>query len=298
MSSILITGATGFIGSRLAVDLTDAGYPVVALARNAGSLDAIEGTPIEIRHGDITDLRSVVESCRNVDVAVHLAAITSSGGADYEKSFQVNVVGSQNLIDGCRMNGVNRIIYLGTQSDNTGAYATTKKEAERLLLESGLDVTVIRPSLVYGPGGRGLVHAMSEFIRKSPVIPIVGSGKYMMRPIYVSDVTQAIVRCIERSPAGTEYNISGSVTLPYRQFVDRLAKAMGVRRTKIYVPYSLTFFGLLTVTTFWRSFPITIDTLRGLVNPRVHDSDAAEKDLGFSPIELDEGLRRTFAKTA
>ena len=298
MDSILVTGATGFIGSQLVKDLTEVGYPVVALARKTGNLEGLRSSGVEIRQGDITDLRSVVAASRNTDVAIHMAAITSAGGADYEKSFQANIVGSQNLIDACRTNGVKRIVYIGTQSDNTGAYATTKRGAEKLFIESGLDITILRPSLVYGPGGKGMVHTMSEFVRKYPVIPMVGTGNYMMRPIYVGDVSQAIMRSIERDPARTAYNISGSVTLSFREFIERVADVMGVRRTKVRVPYSLTFLGLAAVSAFWRSFPLTVDSLRGLVNPRVHDSDDAAEDLDFRPIDLDEGLRKTFAGTS
>ena len=296
MNKVLVTGATGFIGSQLVKTLVAANYEVVAFVRRTGNLDSIKRLDIKVRHGDITNLRSLIEACQGVDIVIHLAAITSSEGIDYEKSFQVNAVGSQNLIDASKINHVKRVIFIGTQSDNPGAYATTKREAEKLFLDSGLNVTVIKPSLVYGPGGRGLISGIVQFIKKFPVIPIVGTGKYKMKPIYVFDVTQAIIKCIEKDNTKSEYFISGVTTLPYCQFIDEIVKVMELKRIKVYVPYFLTFLGVTLVSIFWKSFPITIDTLRGLVNPRVYDSEAAEKDLGFTPLGLEEGLRRTFAQ--
>lgn len=296
MLKVLVTGATGFIGSQLVKDLAAANYEVVAFVRRTGNLDSLKRLDIKVRHGDITNLRSLIEACQGVDIVIHLAAITSSEGIDYEKSFQVNAVGSQNLIDACKINHVKRVIFMGTQSDNPGAYATTKREAEKLFLDSGLNVTAIKPSLVYGPGGRGLIPGIIQFIKRFPVIPIVGTGQYKMKPIYVGDVTQAIIKCIEKDNTESEYLISGITTLPYCQFMDEIVKVMGLKRMKVYVPYFLVFLGVALVSIPLKNFPITIDTLRGLVNPRVYESEAAEKDLGFAPLSLEEGLMRTFAQ--
>lgn len=296
MDNILITGATGFIGSQLVRDLAMSKHKVVALARKTSNVEHLGNLGIDTHYGDVTNLRSLLEVCREVDIVIHLAASTSSEGTDYAKSFVVNVVGSQNVIDACKINQVRRIIYMGTQSDNPGAYATTKREAEKLFRDSGLNITIIKPSLVYGPGGKGLFGSMAKFIKKLPIIPIVGSGKYPMKPIYVGDVTQAITSCLERDNLKTEYFISGSTEVTYGQLMDAIAKAMGLRRGKVRIPHFLTFIGVSFVSIFLKSFPITVDTLRGLVNPRVYDSEDAERDLDFRPLPLEQGMERTFAQ--
>ena len=296
MDTILVTGASGFIGRHLVGELVSRGYDVAMLARQTSDISALQRTQSKVIYGDITHLRSLVEACEGIDAVVHLAAMTSSGeGSDYEKSFQTNVVGCQNLIDACKLNQVSRIIHVSTQSDNSGAYATTKRHAEVLFRESGLNVTIVKPSLVYGSGDRGLFGSMTKFIDRFPVIPIVGSGNYPMRPIYVGDVAQSIISCLEKDGSGGEYLISGPEEVSYSQYLDSIAQAMGLTRKKVHIPYPVVFAGVSFVSLFWKGFPISVDTLKGLVNPRVYDSEAAERDLAFGPIPLEEGLRRAFS---
>ncbi len=293
---ILVTGATGFIGSHLVHELVRSGHKVAVLARKNSSVEHLNNLGVDVRYGDVTDLLSVIEACKGVDTVIHLAAITSSEGTDYEESFLVNVVGSQNVIDACKINQVSRIIYMGTQSDNPGAYARTKRKVEELFRDSGLNVTIIKPSLVYGPGDKGLFSSMAKFIKKFPVIPIVGSGKYPMKPIYVGDVTKAITSCLERSDLKTVYFLSGPEEITYSQWMDAIAKAMGLKRIKLRIPYFLIFLGVRFVSMFFKKFPVTVDTLKGLVNPRTYDSRQAEDDLGFMPLTLQEGLKKTFTQ--
>ncbi len=292
---VLVTGGTGFIGGNLVKGLVAGGYETVCLVREQTEPGLLAELSVEIRRGDITDLRSLIEACTGVDVVVHLAAATSSESRDREKSFLVNVVGSQNVIDACRATQVKKAIFLGTQANNQGAYATSKREAENLFRDSEIEAVIIRPSLVYGPGGGGLLAGISRLISKLPVVPIVGSGEYPMKPIFVGDVTRVIMQCIDGDFVGKEYLISGPTTLPYRRFIDELERAMGLRKLKFSVPYPLVLVGIFLASFVLKNLPLSVDTLRGLVNPQVHDSKDAEKDLGFAPLDLDAGLQMTFA---
>ncbi|NQT74347.1 MAG: NAD-dependent epimerase/dehydratase family protein [Chloroflexi bacterium] len=294
-NDILVTGGTGFAGHKLVADLIADNFNIVVLARQKSSVESLRRMGAEIRYGDITNLRSLIEACKGIGTVVHLAASTSSKGADYETSFMVNVVGTQNVIDACKVNGIRKIIYMGTQSDNPGAYATTKRQAEKLLQDSGLEVITLKPSLIYGPGGQGLFGDMVSFIEKMPVIPIVGSGKYPMKPIYVGDVANVTSSCLKRDNLKTEYFISGPEEIYYKNFLDFIGNAMGLKTRKIHIPYWIVFAGVAIVCRIYKGFPITADTLRGLVNPKVYDSNDAERDLDFRPVSLEKGLRLTFA---
>lgn len=217
---------TGFIGRALSDELLSSGYEVVGLARRKEGLKGLEEKGLQIRLGDVCGLPSLLKTINNVDAVIHLAAATSLESTDYDKSFLINVLGSQNVIDASRINSIKKVIYLGTQSDNLGAYATTKREAERLFRGSDLDWVVISPSLVYGPGSKGLFASMVGFIRKSPVMPIVGTGNYPMRPIYIGDVIWTIKKCLETNVARREYFISGPEVITYRRFMEEIARAL------------------------------------------------------------------------
>ncbi len=298
-STILVTGACGFIGSYLVKDLVISGHKPVIVVRPSSDISSLQGMDVSFRNGDITNLRSMVDACEGIDTVIHLAALTSSGGgSNRENSFQTNVVGCQNVIDACRLSGVQKVIYVGTQSDNEGSYATNKRYAEKLLRESELNVTIIKPSLVYGPGGKGLFGSMVKFIDRFPILPIIGSGKYPMKPIYVGDVTQTILNCINSDCLEDEYLISGPNEVSYAQYLNYIARAKGFKRMEIRVPYFMVQIGISLISGVWKECPITIDTLKGLVNPKVHGSEAAEKGLNFHPLALEQGLQLSFAPNA
>lgn len=115
-----------------------------------------------------------------------------------------------------------------------------------------------------------------------------------MKPIYVGDVTRAIISCPEKDKLKTEYFISGSTEVTYSQFIDAITRAMTLGRGKVRIPYFITFIGVSFVSRLLKSFPITVDALKRLVNPWVYDSDDAEMDIDFNPLALEQGMERAF----
>ncbi len=143
-------------------------------------------------------------------------------------------MGTQNLVDAARAAGVRRILYAGAQVVNTGAYARTKEQAEQIIARSGLAVTVVKP---YGPGQRGLFAGIVRLVQRLPVIPVIGSGAYPMRPVYIGDVVTATVACIE-NPAVSEgkmYYLSGPITLAFRDFLALITAALDLHRRQVRV---------------------------------------------------------------
>ncbi len=292
---VLITGVTGFIGKHLAAELLSSGYEVAGLVRRKEGLEELEEKGLEVMLGDVRDFASLLEVMKGMNAVVHLAAATSVDSTNYEKSFLVNVLGSQNVIDACRIAGVRKAIYLGTQADNPGAYATTKREAEKLFRESDLDWVIMKPSLVYGSGNKGLSARMVGFMKRFPFIPIVGTGRQLMCPIYVEDVVWTVESCLEKEVAKREYFISGPEPITYCRFMEEIGRALGLRRIKVYIPAFLLHLALrLSSLVLGKFLPITADTLKGLTNARVYANNLAEKELGFNPTPLREGLRRSF----
>lgn len=290
--AVLVTGATGFIGRRLVRALVERGEHVIAMVR--GSRIPWASGRIDEVIGDVTELRAVIRAAQGATRIVHLAGMISLRGTSYDAAFRTNVVGTRNVLDAARLAGASRVVVLGTQSENPGAYATTKRQADELVLSSDVPHVVLRPSLVYGPDAGGVFAAVARLVRKLPVVPLVGTGEHPLAPVFVDDVCAAVCEAVARKDVGPQYHLSGPRVVTFRRFVELVAEAQGSRRVFVPVPYRLVAMGIGAAERLRVPLPLTSDTLQGLVHPRIHPNDDAARDLGFRPIDLEEGLRRTF----
>src|SRR5438128_4590641 len=203
---ILITGATGYIGRHLVSRLVAQGERPRCLVRDLKRAAAVlPGDKVELVRGDTINPASLKEAVRGIDTIVHAAFITAdhkeSTGNHYEDT---NVRGTGNLIRAAKEAGVKRIIELsglGTRQDKPGSYMQGRYLSEQMLKDSGLDWTIIQPSVLFGKGAP-FIKGLSGLISSAPVVPLIGGGKVLFQPIYVEDVVTVIVKTIE-DPART-----------------------------------------------------------------------------------------------
>src|SRR5260370_15788330 len=201
---ILITGASGLLGSHLGNYAARKGRDVRCMVRRTSETSALDANRMEIRYGDLLDppsLRAAAES--PVRAVVHCAATTSETKVDYAQSFQVNVEGTRNLLQACQAQGIDRFIMVSTQSaneQNPSTYARTKLAVDPPGKESRLAYTILKPSTIYGPGSKGLFAKMVRLLDTVPVVPILRSGSRLIRPLHVFDLFHAILHC-QRSDA-------------------------------------------------------------------------------------------------
>lgn len=195
---MLVTGATGFVGSRLATLAMSRGYAVRTLARS--DWDGPPAVPVDQRYLGALPYQVPETALRDVDVVVHCAAQPDGPDRMVEG---VNVEGTRYLLDLARRHGVETFIFLTSQSarrDAVSAYGRTKYAAEQLLRqEQVLRTVVLRPGLVTGPGSRGLFRRLTRVVHALPVIPLLGGGRAIVQPIHVDDLCAAIVRADELS---------------------------------------------------------------------------------------------------
>lgn len=238
---ILVTGASGYIGSNLVKRLVEAGQPVRALVHRpekAAARLADVRDRIEIARGDVTRPDTLAPALEGASAVVHLVAIAmEKGRATYDA---VNLWGTVNMVDAARAAGVRRFVNMsqnGADSALPYPFLRSKGKAQDYVAASGLDWTALRPSVVWGPQDE-FANVQARLIRLTPLIfPIVGDGQARFQPVYVGDLVEAVARTLDDgSTIGRELEIGGPEVLTYEEIVRRVLAALGARRWLVRVP--------------------------------------------------------------
>lgn len=296
---VLVTGASGFIGSALVPALVEAGYrPRLLLRREP----APGGTPpgCEIALGDLVAPETLGAAAAGCEAVVHLGAATSAGRMRPEVARQVNVEGARALIDACLNAGCSRAIVMSTQHvhlEKPGLYGETKRAADALFEASGLAVTTLRPSLVYGPGSRGVFVRLAGLADRLPVVPILGPGHMQLRPLYLPDLVAIVIALLARPElAGRTYDVGGPDAVSYTEFVDAIRRALGKAPRRVHLPLGLSHALAAVLERVLPNPPLTTENVRGATVEAPCDLGPLLRDLAPTLTPLEAGLRATFAE--
>jgi len=294
---ILVTGAAGFIGKPTVRHLLRRGWSVKAMVRASRPLPFSPQERLQVVYADLCDPGSLVNALKDVGVVVHLAAAK----ADEKWSTDVNVGGARRLVDACRRAGCARIINISSQSAKTarkGIYARTKREADLVFENSGLRVTTLLPSVVYGEEKSGVFGTVLKFVSKLPIVPVLGDGKWISAPVYAEDVAEAICLCIERDQTiGKSYDIGGPDLVTFDDFVDRIAAHQGLKRPKLHIPFGIAVMAAKVLVAILPKSPVTVSNVLGSNQNTNINTGPAIADLGFHPLDFDCGLRKVLGET-
>jgi NADH dehydrogenase len=175
-----------------------------------------------------------------------------------------------------------------------GLYGRTKRMADRIFLESGVPVTILRPSLVYGPGSRGVFVRLATLVRKLPVIPVIGPGQWRMRPLFLDDLIDVILAVLARPDlAGRIYDVGGPDLVTYDEFLSAICTAVGRRCRTLHLPLPISFALAWTLERILPTPPLTTDNVRGAIRDAQCDPRALERDLRPRLTPLIDGLSRS-----
>ncbi|HUF90560.1 MAG TPA: complex I NDUFA9 subunit family protein [Gemmatimonadota bacterium] len=234
---ILVTGATGFVGSEILRRASLRGWRVRGLARHPDRAEALGRLPhVELFRGDVTDPGELDEAMEGVTAVVHLVAIIA---ATREQGFEeVNLGGTVATLDAASRAGVPRFVHMSALGVEEGRdvteYFRTKWEAEEAVRKSGLSTTVFRPSTIFGRDSE-FFRLLATALRWSPgAMPLPGGGRQRLQPVWVGDVAECFLQAagMERSPEPA-YEVGGPEVLELRDIVGALAAATGRRRPLI-----------------------------------------------------------------
>jgi nucleoside-diphosphate-sugar epimerase len=319
-ASVLVTGGGGFLGAAIVNRLVKRGDPVRSLSRKF--YPELEAMGVEQIQGDIADLNVVTKACEEIDIVFHVAAKPPPWGT-YKDYYQTNVVGTENVIEGCNRQNVARLVYTSTPSvvfDGTnmeGAdeslpypaghnayYPQTKALAEQQVVKAaaqGLGTVVLRPHQIWGPGDP---HFVPRLIARAKELKQIGNGKNLVDTTYIDNAADAHLLAADRlaeNPAisGNKYFISQDEPIPAWDMINAILNAAGLEpvsgsisfRTAWAIGAALEF-----IYRFWgisKEPKMTRFLADAVAKSHWFDISAAKRDLGYAPkISTAEGLRR------
>jgi dihydroflavonol-4-reductase len=310
----LVTGATGFLGSRIAARLCARGVKVRALVRSTSNRRRLSGLSIDFAEGDVTDRPSVERAVEGVEVVYHSAALYELGTPDPERMSLINVGGTQNVLEASAAQGatavhVSSVVALGptgeapvSESHWAGdaprsSYERTKREAHlwvRRWAAQGAAVRIGLPATIYGPDDPSLTGQFHAFYARGLVR--VGALRGMkMSLVHVDDCAEGLIRIAEHGQNGGEYILCGQ-SLTIGQWLEGLAQACGRKPPSLFFPSWVVRAAApaLAVVAPLAGLRAALVQEGLAMSGGVHwsfDGDKARRELGFAPRALDAGLR-------
>ena len=306
---LLVTGAGGFVGRPLCRELAHRGYRVRAAMRTRGQLSA-DGETVTV--GDVDAATKWADALKGVDTVMHLAArvhVMKDKSADpLTEYLKVNLYGTSNLAQQAASAGVKRLVYVSTVKvngeqtseerpyiesdvpDPQDPYAVSKLQAEEVLhsisVETGLEVVIVRPPLVYGPGVKGNFFSLLAAIDKGVPLPLAGANG-LRSMVYVGNLVDALVACATQpAAAGQTYLVSDGEDVSTAMLVEKLSHALGRNSRSFYLPP-----GLLRAAAIVLRRTEQVDRLFGSL--RVNDQKL-RTELGWAPpYTMEQGLKAT-----
>ncbi|CAI9763649.1 unnamed protein product [Fraxinus pennsylvanica] len=325
--TVLVTGASGYLGGRLCHALLDQGYHVKAFVRKTSNISSLPpptdggetGGALELAYGDVTDYKSLLEACNGCQLIFHAAALVEPWLPDPSKFFTVNVGGLKNVIQACKeTKSIQKIIYTssffalgstdGYIADETQAhpgkhfcteYERSKAMADKIALEAaseGLPIVLIYPGVIYGPGKVTNGNFVSQMLveRFNGRLPgYVGKGDDKCSFCHVDDVVQGHIAAVHKGRPGERYLLTGE-NMSFRDVFDLAASITKTAKPRFTIPlFMVEMYGRLSVigAQITGKLPIvsppTVDVLR---HQWAYSCDKAKAELGYNPRSFKDGL--------
>jgi len=312
---ILVTGATGFIGSYLLPLLLQREAPVRVLVRNPQLLPAELRSRLEVEVGDIRNREALHRAIDGADTVLHLAACARAWMRDKDAYHAINVAAVETMLDACARFDVHRLVHVSTiltlppfraashvgRAGRPTPYEQTKLQGERLVeayAATGRHAAIVHPTRVFGPGAltdaNAVTRAVSLYLHGRLRVRLADGGA-LANYVYAGDVAAGILLAAERGRSGAHYVLGGD-NVSFQEFLDLVAELGAVRRRTVPLPPALAL-GVARIAETWGRLggiaPITPRFVRVFLEDRRADLTSSRDDLGYQPRSLRDGLDMT-----
>lgn len=291
---VLVTGGAGVMGRRLCKGLAARGFRVRVLDRPGTK---VEGVPVDLRHGDVTDPSSLKGLFDGVHTVYHLAAVILPPSPDFFRT--VNVQGTRNVLEASIDAGVQHFVLVSSASvvyPHTTAYSRSKRECERMVREQDrVPWTIIRPTLVYDENGGEEFMRFLDYLKRFPVVPFIGRGQAKKSPVHTESIMEGLIAIAgnERTH-GKVYGFSGGEVISIWDLGKLMLKHQGIRKPFLPIPVWLCRAMAFVMERTMKNPPLTWQMVAGILQDADLDHSQATEDIGYEPMGVHEGLQKTW----
>ena len=258
MMKIILPGGAGLVGQNLIVRLKAKGYNnIVVLDKHKANIKVLKKVQadITVEYADLAISGDWLQHFEGADAVVMLQA--QIGGNEEQDFIRNNVDSTRLVLEAIKDNNISQLVHISSSVVESAAddfYTQTKKQQEQIVLNSGIDCPILRPTLMFGWFDRKHFGWLSRLMKKIPVFPIPGNGRYMRQPLYVGDFCNIIISCIENQELTGIYNISGHEKVDYIDIIRDIKRASQATAIITKIPYHL-FYVLLWIWGLFDSNP-------------------------------------------
>lgn len=271
---VFVTGGTGYVGVPVVRELVKRGHVVTLLARDEARVPKDLASRVQVIPGDLSDATALQIGVDQADAVVHLVGIIREHRRKGVTMQTVHVEGTMRVLEAARRAGVRRFLHMSALGARVGArsgYHRSKWEAETLVRQSGLKFTIFRPSVVFGDGGPGsnFVQELVTLVKRAPVLPVIGHGRFPLQPVHTSTVSAVFAQALDMDTTiGETFDVGGPEIVEYGQILHQIREGLGSRKLSIEIPLPIieTLVGALSVMG---NPPLTMDQLTMLVEGNV-----------------------------
>lgn len=295
---IVIPGGAGLVGQNLVAQLEDHGCRnVLVIDKSAANLVILKRLHPQVSTlcADLAEPGDWQRHFEGAEVAVILQA--QIGATSREQFTRNTLTSTRNVLAAIGKFHIPYLIHVSSSVVNSVAndlYTATKREQERMVMQSGVPHVVLRPTLMFGWFDRKHLGWLSRFMRRVPVFPIPGDGRYLRQPLYVGDFCEIIISCLRSRPVGSTFDITGLERIDYIDMIREIKRAVHARCAIVRIPYRA--FDLLL--RLWAAFdpdpPFTTEQLAALVAGDVFDVIDWETTFGVKATPFSVAVERTF----
>jgi NADH dehydrogenase len=290
---IAVTGATGFVGRFVVNELLRRGHGVRAVARRPDEARSRFNRPVPAVAATVSDPAALETAFAGCEAVVHLVGIIhESEGLSFDA---VHRQGTENVVAAMKKTGTRRLAHMsamGSAPDAPSEYGRTKAAGEQAVRRSGLEATIIRPSIIFGPGD-GFVTLLAKIVRGNPgFIPVIGPGTVRFMPVSVREMARIFADALEKPEAsGKTFDVGGPETLSMNEIYREIAAALGKPRKPL-VHFPIGFGRILAAAmALLPDPPLTADQLRSLSRDNTGDVSATAAVFGAPATRFADGIR-------
>ncbi len=286
---IYLAGATSFLGSKILEKLIADNKKVRCLSRSIQARHKLEKIQqkypgnIEITGGDLLSADSLVYGLKNVDKAIYVVRL------EYHRYVK-------NFIEAAIKCGLRRVVFISSTTVLLPTELKVKEEkllSEKNIKNSGLDYTILRPSMIYGGDGDNNFSKMLSFIKRKRFFVVFGSGENMIQPVYVGDIASAALAVLENENTVKKiYELAGKYPLKYNEMLKIVREKLRFPFRTIRLPLEMSKFAVSIYKQIVKKADLDTDQIDRMKIDKVYPYSNAANDFGYSPLSFEEGIEK------